>query len=60
MVAHLRRFLTQLICLQYSDSNFGGRDVSRDVLHVRGGRVVLKCVVFSRHLSGSMVWYDQI
>ena len=25
-------FLTLLICLQYSDNNFGGSDVSRDAL----------------------------
>ena len=32
-------FLTLLICLQYSDNNFGGGDVSRDVLYDPEGKV---------------------
>ena len=40
-------FLTLLICLQYSDNDFGGGDVSRDVLYEPGGRVDLTSIVFS-------------
>ena len=41
-------FLTLLICLQCSDNDFGGGDVSRDVLYEPGGRVNLISIVFSR------------
>ena len=44
-------FLTLLICLQCSDNDFGGGDVSRDVLYDPGGKVDLISVVFSRCLS---------
>ena len=44
-------FLTLLICLQCSDNDFGGGDVSRDVLYDPGGKVELISVVFSRCLS---------
>ena len=43
--------LTLLICFQYSDNDFRGGDVSRDVLYVPGGRVDLIRVVFSIYLS---------
>ena len=41
-------FLTILICLQCNDNNFGGGDVSRDVLYEPGGMVGLISVVVSR------------
>ena len=41
-------FLTLLICLQCSDNDFGGGDVSRDVLYEPGGKVNLISIVFSR------------
>ena len=41
-------FLTLLICLQYSDDDIGGCDVSNDVSHEPGGRVDLLSVAFSR------------
>ena len=41
-------FLALLICLQCSDNQFGGGDVSRDVLYEPGGKVDLISVVFSR------------
>ena len=44
-------FLTLLICLQCSDNDIGGGDVSRDVLYEPGGKVDLMSVVFSRDLS---------
>ena len=37
-------FLTLVICLQCSDNNFGGGDVSSNVLYVPGCRVDLICV----------------
>ena len=43
--------LTPLICFHYSDNDFGGGDVSRDVLYEPGGRVDLISVVFSIYLS---------
>ena len=43
-------FFTLLICLQCSDNDFGGGDVSRDVLYEPGGRTDLLSVVFSRYL----------
>ena len=42
-------FLTLLICLQCSDKDIGGGDVSRDVLYEPGGKVDLINVVFSRY-----------
>ena len=45
-------FLILLICLQCSDNNFGGGDVSGDVLYEPGGNVDQINVVFSRYLSG--------
>ena len=45
-------FLTLLICLQCSDNDIGGGDVSRDVLYEPGGKVDLISVVLSRYLSG--------
>ena len=48
MVAHVTRFLTLLICVQYSDNDFGGGDVSRDVLYEPEGRVELISAFFSR------------
>ena len=44
-------FLTLLICLQCSDNDIGGGDVSRDVLFEPGGKVDLISAVFSRYLS---------
>ena len=44
-------FLTLLICLQCSNNDFGGGDVSRNVLYEPGGKVDLISVVFSRCLS---------
>ena len=41
-------FLTLLICLQCSDNQFGGGNVSRDVLYEAGDKVDLICVVSSR------------
>ena len=41
-------FLTLLICLQSSDNDFGGGDVSRDVLYEPGGKVDLISIVFSK------------
>ena len=41
-------FLTFLICLQCSDNDLGGGDVSKDVFYKPGGRVDLLSVVFSR------------
>ena len=41
-------FLTLVICLQCSDNDLGGGDVSRDVLYEPGGKVDLISVVFSR------------
>ena len=41
-------FLTLLICLQCSDNDFGGGDVSRDVFYEPGGKVNLISIVFSR------------
>ena len=41
-------FLTLLIRLQCSDNDFGGGDVSRDVLHKPGAKVDLTSIVFSR------------
>ena len=43
-------FLTLLICLQCSDNDIGGGDVSRDALYEPGGKVNLISVVFSRLL----------
>ena len=40
-----------LICLQCSDNNLGGGDVSRNVLYEPEGKVGLINVVFSRYLS---------
>ena len=45
-------FLTLLICLQCSDNDFGGDDVSMDVLYEPGVKVDLIGVVFSVELSG--------
>ena len=39
-------FLTFLICLQGSDNDFGGGDVSRDVLYAPEDKVDLISVVF--------------
>ena len=39
-------FLTLLICLQCSDNDFGGGDLSSDVLCEPGGKVDLISVVF--------------
>ena len=44
--------LTLLICLQYSDNDTGGGDVSRDVLHEPGGNFDLISIVFSRFSAG--------
>ena len=44
-------FLTLLICLQCSDNDLGGGNVSRDVLYEPGGKVDMITVVFSRYLS---------
>ena len=44
-------FLTLLICLQWSPNNFGGGDVSRDILYDPEGKVDLVSVVFSRCFS---------
>ena len=44
--------LTLWICLQCSDNNIGGGDVSRDVFYEPGGKVDLIGVVFLRYLSG--------
>ena len=44
-------FLTLLICLQCSDSDIGGGDVSRDVLYEPGGKVDLISIVSSRMLG---------
>ena len=44
-------FLTLLICLQCSDNDFGGGNISRDVLHEPLVKVHLISVVFSRELS---------
>ena len=44
-------FLTLVICLQCSDNDLGGGDVSRDVLYEPGGKVDLISVVFSKYLS---------
>ena len=41
-------FLTLLICLQCSDNDTGGGDVSRDVLYEPGVKVDLISIVFSR------------
>ena len=41
-------FLTLLICLQCSDNDFGGGDVSRDVFYEAGAKVDLISKVFSR------------
>ena len=41
-------FLTLLIRLQCSDNDFGGGDVSRDVLHKPGAKVDLTSIVFSK------------
>ena len=41
-------FLTLLICLQCSENDFGGADVSRDVLYEPGVNFDLISVVFSR------------
>ena len=41
-------FLSLLICLQCSDNDFGGGNVSRDVLYEPGGKVDLISVVFRR------------
>ena len=43
-------FLTVLICLQCSDNDIGGGDVSRNVLYEPAGKVDLISVVFSRYL----------
>ena len=57
-------FLSLLICLQCSDNDFGGGDVSRDALYELGGKIDLisvvkrdknsiggnECVVFWYHL----------
>ena len=45
-------FLTLLICLQCSDNDLGGGDVSIYVLYEPGGRVVLIIIVFSIQSSG--------
>ena len=45
-------FLILLLCLQCSDNNFGGGDVSSDVLYEPWGNVDQINVVFSRYLSG--------
>ena len=39
-------FLTLLICLQCSNNNFGGGDVSGSILYDPGGRVDLIYVIF--------------
>ena len=44
-------FLTLLICLQFSDNDIRGGDVSRDVLDEPGGKVDLISIIFSRYLS---------
>ena len=41
-------FLTLLISLQCSNNDFGGGNVSKDVLYGPGGRINLLRVVFSR------------
>ena len=48
--------LTLLICLQCSDNNFGGRDVSKEVLHASRGRIDLLSAVLSRHLLERQLW----
>ena len=75
MVAPSNSFLALLNCLQFSDNDFGGGDVSRDVLYEPGGKVNLISIVFSRSLLGVrytkrdknsvggheyvVFWYDQ-
>ena len=44
-------FLTLLICLQCSDNDFWGGDVSRDVLYEPGDRIDFLSAVFSRYLT---------
>ena len=39
-------FLTLLICLQCSDNNSGGGDISRDVLYDPEGKVDLISLIF--------------
>ena len=41
-------FLTLLICLQCSDNDIGGGDVSKDVLYEPGNSLDLISIVFSR------------
>ena len=41
-------FLILLVCLQCSDNDLGGVDVSRDVLYKPGNSLDLISVVFSR------------
>ena len=43
-------FLILLICLRFSDKDFWGGDVSRDVLYEPTGRADLLRIVFSRQL----------
>ena len=45
-------FLIFLICLQWSDNNFGGGDASRDVLYEPEGKVDLISVVFFKMFVG--------
>ena len=45
-------FLTFLICLQCSDNDLGGGDVSRHVLYEPGNSLDLISVVFSRYSLG--------
>ena len=39
--------LALLVCLQCTENDFGGGDVSRDVLYESETRIDLICVVFS-------------
>ena len=41
-------FLILLICLQYSDNDIGGGDVSRDVLYEPGNSLGIISIVFAR------------
>ena len=65
-------FLTLLICLQCSDNDFGGGDVSRDVLYEPGGKVDLISSLFKmfvrytkhnkKDIGGhkcAVFWYDK-
>ena len=54
MVAPSNSFLALLNCLQFSDNDFGGGDVSRDVLYEPRDKLSLFKVVIrytKRHIS---------